>query len=122
MSPANILLGITMILAALSFIAFFRLMAREPDQRALVTGSKPGKLINFLVIVPLICILAFGPETARLIAAVAIFPAMLFLSSLQRRWLLTRGASRTFLNSLMVSSVGFGLSVAAFAGAMILGA
>jgi hypothetical protein len=122
MSFANILLSVALVVGALSFVYFFRLVTREPDQRALLVGSKPGKYVNVVVTVPLVVALAFGSFPIRVAAAACLFPAILFLAVYQHRWLLARGAKRAFLNRLLVSSVGFSLAIASFAGAMVLGA
>ena len=122
MSLANILLSIAFVVGALSFVYFFRLTTREPDQGALLVRSNPGKYVNLVVIVPLVFALVFGSFQVRVAAAACFFPAILFLAAYQRRWLRAHGANRAFLNRLLVSSVGFGLAIASFAGSMVLGA
>lgn len=121
MSLANILLGIAVIVGVLSFVYFARLMQRMPTQRALLTGSKPGKYVNFIVVVPAVLALAFGSFPIRVVAAACLLLAILGLAVYQHRWLRAHGAERAFLRQLVVSSVGFGLAVTSFAGSMVLG-
>lgn len=122
MSLANILLSVALVVGAPSFVYFFRLMKQEPDESALLVKSRPGKLVNLIVTVPIICALVFGAFSLRIVAAACLFPAILFLALFQRQWLLRHGAKPAFLNRLLISSVGFGLAIALFAGAMVLGA
>lgn len=121
MSPPNILLIIAGVLGAVFFFSFYRLMSREPEQRALVIGSQPSKVVDFVVTIPLVLLLVFGPAQAKIFAAAAIFPAMLILTWHQRRWLIAHGARRTFVNRLSIVSAMGGLALAAFASALILG-
>ena len=122
MSAANILLIIAGVLGAFFFVAFFRLMAREPVQRTLLIESKPGKAVNLLVTPPLVLLLVFGAPQVQILAAAAIFPAMLIITWHQRRWLLTHGAKHGFVNRLSLVSAMGGLAFAAFASAIVLGA
>lgn len=122
MSLANIFLCVALAIGALSFGYFARVVTREPDQRALLVGSKPGKYFNFIVTIPLIVVLVIGSYPFRVAAAVCLIVVMVFLAAYQHRWLVARGAKRTFLNGLRVSSIGFVLAIASFAGSMVLGA
>jgi hypothetical protein len=122
MSLANILLGIAVIVGGLSFVYFARLMQRMPTQRALLTGSKPGKYVNFIVVIPAALTLVFGSFPIRVVAAACLLLAILGLAVYQHRWLRAHGAEPAFLRQLLVSSLGFGLAVTSFAGSMVLGA
>ena len=121
MSLANIFLCVALAVGALSFIYFARVVIREPDQRALLVGSKPGEYFNFIVTIPLVVLLVVGSYHVRVAAAVCLVVVMAFLAAYQHRWLVARGAKRTFLNGLLVSSLGFVLAIASFAGSMVFG-
>lgn len=122
MSLANVLLAIAVVVGVLSFVYFARLMQRMPNQRALFTGSKPGKYINFFVVIPCIIALVFGSFPIRVVAAVCLLSAVVGLAVYQHRWLRVHGAERAFLRHLLVSSAGFVLALTSFAGSMVLGA
>jgi hypothetical protein len=121
-SQANALLLTAALLGVVFFAYFFKLMSSAPEQRALLVGSKPGKLINFAVTVPLILLLVLGPQAAKIWAAAALFPVMLFITWRQHRWLLAHGAQPAFVRRLSVVSVIGGIAMAVLVGAMVAGA
>jgi hypothetical protein len=87
----------------------------------LLVGSKPGKYFNFIVAFPLVIVLVVGSYPFRVAAAVCVIAVIAFLAAYQHKWLVSHGAKRAFLNGLLVSSIGFGVAIALFAGSMVLG-
>ena len=118
LSPANTLLWVAGILGAVYFFLFFRLVTREPDQRAILVATK-NKIGSYLS-VPILVLTVFAPSPYKIVAAIAFIPVLAILAWIQHRAMVKHGASPAFLVRLNWTSALCFIALAAFVGSMVL--
>lgn len=123
-SPANMMLAVSVLLGAVSIFLQFRLKSRKPEQRALLIKSNPIRMTNkapLLVLFVFSIAFPFVPHSYKFIAFALLLLGTGVASVAQHRTLLRLGADPAFVKRWSGTSVLLFLAGATFTGALYLG-